>query len=418
MKKFDLIVVGGGLTGIAASVCAARGGMSVLLCEQGGALGGAMVNCLVLPFMRYFEKHPETGEISYLSDGFFRELRRRYQKHATDLGELRYANHTTGFNQEIYKLVFDEVARESGVELLFHAMLCGVEFGERKIKSARFATNAGLIDFEADYFIDASGDGALMALAGCAFNLGREKDHLCQPMTTCFRLSGIDVGAFWKEKPAINEKYKALKEAGEITNPREDVLTFNGNDGHIHFNTTRIVRLNPTDPFDVSKAEVEARKQVAEMIKFLKNNFESCKNAQLSSIASHIGIRESRKLVGEYVLSVDDLLSCRKFDDAIALGDYDIDIHNPEGSGTSHHYFNYGEVYTIPYRSLIPKEYDNMLVAGRCLSATHEAQASVRIMPICCCMGEAAGRAMALAYKNHSGTREIDVPELQKQLGL
>lgn len=113
-------------------------------------------------------------------------------------------------------MVFDEVARESGVELLFHAMLCGVEFEERKIKSARFATNAGLIDFEADYFIDASGDGALMALAGCAFNLGREKDHLCQPMTTCFRLSGIDVGAFWKEKPAINKKYKALKEAGEI----------------------------------------------------------------------------------------------------------------------------------------------------------------------------------------------------------
>ena len=150
----------------------------------------------------------------------------------------------------------------------------------------------------------------------------------------------------------------------------------------------------------------------------MKNNFESCRDAVVSSIASHIGIRESRKLVGEYVLTADDLIACRKFDDAIALGDYDIDIHNPEGAGTSHHFFKYGEVYTIPYRSLIPREFDNMLVAGRCLSATHEAQASVRIMPICCCMGEAAGRAMALAKKGATGTREINISELQKQLGL
>ena len=418
MKKYDLIVVGGGLTGIAASVCAAREGMKVLLCEQGGALGGAMANCLVMPFMRYFEKNPETGEISYLSDGFFREIRERYAKRAQAMGELKFADSPLYFNQEIYKIVFDELAKESGVDLLFHSVLCGVESDGRRIKSVQLATNAGVIELEADYFIDSTGDGALFALAGCAFNLGREKDHLCQPMTTCFRMSGVDTEAFWKEKPLINEKYKAAKASGEIKNPREDVLCFNWNDGYIHFNTTRIIKLNPTDPFDVSRAEVESREQVAEIVTFLKNNFESCRDAVVSSIASHIGIRESRKLVGEYVLTADDLIACRKFDDAIALGDYDIDIHNPEGAGTSHHFFKYGEVYTIPYRSLIPREYDNMLVAGRCLSATHEAQASVRIMPICCCMGEAAGRAMALAKKGATGTREINISELQKQLGM
>lgn len=418
MKKYDLIVVGGGLTGVAASVCAAREGLSVLLCEQGGALGGAMVNCLVLPFMRYFEKNPETGEVKYLSDGFFSELRRRYTRHAVSLGDLKYAEHETYFNQEIYKLVFDEAVKESGVDLLFHTTLCGVESDGRKIKSARFATVAGEIAFEADYFIDATGDGTLFALAGCAFNLGRENDHLCQPMTTCFRLSGVDVAEFWKVKPEINEKYKAAKEAGEIKNPREDVLCFNCNDGHIHFNTTRIIKLDPTDPFDLSKAEVDAREQVAEMVKFLKANFECCKNASISSIASHVGVRESRKLAGEYVLTADDLVSCRRFDDTVARGNYSIDIHNPAGTGTTLHHFKYGEIYSIPYRSLLPREYDNMLVAGRCLSATHEAQAAVRVMPICCCMGEAAGRAAALAHKGNTSVREISVSELQRQLGL
>ncbi len=418
MKKYDLIVVGGGLTGIAASVCAAREGMSVLLCEQSGALGGAMTNCLVMPFMRYFETSPETGERKNLSDGFFTELRARYEKLAPGLDANEFRNPELYFNQEIFKLVFDEMISESGAEVLFHAKLCGTKTDGRKVTTARLATTAGIIDVEADYFIDASGDGNLMALSGCEFNLGRETDHLCQPMTLCFRMSGVDVEEFWRVKPQINEKYKSAKAAGEIKNPREDVLCFNWINGYIHFNTTRIVKLNPTDPFDVSRAEIEARMQIAEIVKFLKENFECCKNASISSIAADIGVRESRKLVGEYVLSADDLVACRKFEDAIAYGNYDIDIHNPEGSGTSHHYFKYGEVYTIPYRSLIPREFDNMLVAGRCLSATHEGQASVRIMPICCCMGEAAGRAMALAKKGQTGTREIPIGELQKQLGI
>lgn len=418
MKKYDLIVVGGGLTGVAAAVCAAREGLSVLLCEQSGALGGAMNNCLVLPFMRYFEKNEETGETTLLSKGFFTELRERYSKKAIELGEPRFAESTSYFNQEIYKMIFDEVVTESGAELLFHAKLCGVDTDGRAVKRAKFATTAGVIEFEADYFVDATGDGNLMAFAGCEFSLGRESDHLCQPMTTCFRISGVNVSDFWKIKPQINEKYKAEKAAGRIKNPREDVLCFGCNDGYIHFNSTRVIKLDPTNPFDVSKAEVIAREQIAEIVTFLKSNFAELEKTEIAAIAADIGIRESRKLVGEYVLTADDLISCKRFEDTIALGNYAIDIHNPSGTGTHLHHFKTGEIYSIPYRSLIPREYDNLLVAGRCLSATHEAQAAVRIMPICCCMGEAAGRALALAKKGNTGTREIPIAELQRQLGL
>ncbi len=168
-------------------------------------------------------------------------------------------------------------------------------------------------------------------------------------------------------------------------------MTFgNFNDGVIHFNTTRIVKMNPTDPFQVTKAEIEAREQVFEMPDFLKNNIEGFENARIQSTALQIGIRESRKIVGEHILNVDELKSLARFDDAVAVANYDIDIHNPEGAGTSHYYFGKGEWYEIPYRSLIPKGKDNLLIAGRCISSTHEAQASYRIMPYCAQLDQAA----------------------------
>lgn len=184
----------------------------------------------------------------------------------------------------------------------------------------------------------------------------------------------------------------------------------------MHFNTTRVVKLDPTNPFDVSKAEVIARKQIHELIAFLKENSNAFHESALISIAIDIGIRESRKLKGVHILTGNEIINCTRFDDSIALGNYDIDIHNPSGTGTSHRFFGDGEYYTIPYRSLLPKEYDNLIVAGRCLSATHEAQASVRIMPICCCLGEAAGTAVAIAHKTNTNAHTIDIKALQKKL--
>ena len=253
-------------------------------------------------------------------------------------------------------------------------------------------------------------------MAGCPYHLGRS-DGLCQPMTLCFRIGNVDIPVFQKNRMDMQEKYKKFQAEGKIKNPRENILVFfTLVDGMLHFNTTRIVKHNPTDPFDVTKAEMAAREQMFELFQFLKENCAGFENSQLLYSAGEIGVRESRMIDGEYVLTEIDLRDCVKFDDAIAAGNYDIDIHNPEGSGTSHYYFPEGAWYTIPYRSLAPKNASNLLVAGRSISSTHEAQASYRVMPIVTTLGQAAGTAVAVAKKANVGVKEIDVGELQKIL--
>jgi hypothetical protein len=152
------------------------------------------------------------------------------------------------------------------------------------------------------------------------------------------------------------------------------------------------------------------------MMNFLKENSKAFEKSSLVYIANHIGVRESRKLKGVHILTETELRACTDFEDTIALGNYDIDIHNPTGSGTYIFYFADGEYYRIPYRSLLPKEYDNMLVAGRCLSADHAAHSSVRVMPICACMGEAAGTALALAHKTGKNAHTVDINAVRSRL--
>jgi len=410
MKKYNLVVAGGGLTGVAAAVSAAREGLSVLLIEKVGSLGGAMTNSLVYPFMEYWTTDPKTKEKKFLSAGIFAEMRSLHQKFMNN-------NHLLEFKPEYFKFTLDELVTGAGVELLFHGMIFKTETEKKKITKVSVATKAGIIDVEADFFIDATGDGALFYLAGCDYQIGRNADNLCQPMTTCFRMSGVDMEKFAADRSHLQEAYKQEQLDGIIKNPREDILIFqNIGEGILHFNTTRIIKLDPTDPFEVSKAEIEARRQVAEMDAFLKRHSVAFKNATIINIATEIGVRESRKLKGVHILTERELRDCTIFEDSIALGNYDIDIHNPAGSGTSHYYFAPGEYYSIPYRSLLPREYTNLLVAGRCLSATHEAQASVRIMPICATMGEAAGVAVATAYKTNKNTHTVDVTVIQEKL--
>lgn len=167
---------------------------------------------------------------------------------------------------------------------------------------------------------------------------------------------------------------------------------------------------------DLSEAEIEAREQVFEIHNFLKENFLSFKDSRVLSTALQIGIRESRKVEGEYTLTVEDLKSLARFDDAVAVANYDIDIHNPEGAGTSHYYFGAGEWYEIPYRCLIPKGMNNLLVAGRCISSTHEAQASYRIMPYCAEIGQAAGIASAVAKQSGVDVRFVDTEHVRAKL--
>ena len=408
MKKFDVAVIGGGFTGVAAAVAAARGGARVILIEKANCLGGAATNCLVNPFMPYTTEI--NGEKVALSAGIFEEINNLLRERGAMMG--------TRFLEEDLKLVLNRLVLSAGVELLFHAYIsCAQKNGDGKIESVTLATRSGEESIFADYFIDATGDAQLAFLADCPVTLGREPDHLCQPMTLCFRLGNVDVEKFMASKPRYTEAYQKALEEGSIKNPRENVLVFNNPIKNVlHFNTTRIVKHDPTNPWDVTKAEIMAREQVFEIIDFLKKHADGLENSFLMMTAAEIGVRESRMIVGDYVLTEQDCRNCVKFDDAIAACNYDIDIHNPEGTGTSHYYFPKGEYYTIPYRSLIPKNAENLLVAGRCISSDHGAQASYRIMPVVCCLGEAAGEAIALAVKEGCSVREIDVPTLQQNL--
>ena len=409
-STYDLIVAGGGLTGVAAAVSAAREGLHVLLIERNGSLGGAMSHNLVFPFMPYWTVMPEDQSKKYLSAGIFEEMNRRQADYLPNADNKH-------FHPEFYKLLLDDMVTEAGVEVLFHATVYDVYTENRRITSLSVATVGGSIELSASYFVDATGNGDLFALAGCDYQLGRDSDGLCQSMTTCFRLSNVDVDAFKQELPNLQEEYRRLQGEGKLSNPRENILVFMSFSKNVlHFNTTRVIKCDPTDAFALSQAEIEARRQVGEMVRFLQEYSPACANARLISIAPEIGIRESRKLRGVHILTAEELKSLTPFEDSIALGNYDIDIHNPAGSGTSHYYFPKGDYYRIPYRSLLPKEYDNLLVAGRCISATHEAQASIRIMPICACLGEAAGTAIAVAHKTNATTHSVNVQKVQALL--
>lgn len=399
MKKYDLVVVGGGISGVSAAVAAARQGLQVLLIEKIGALGGAMSYSLVYPFMNC-----RLANGKYLCGGIFQEMAERKKAYET--------------SWEYFKLVFDDMVEEAGVDVLFHSTVFAVVTQGRQLKSVKVATKLGEMEIQADFFIDTTGDGEVFALAGCDFQLGRETDNYCQPMTTCFRVAGVDVAKLKEERSNLQLIYQQARAEGRITNPREDILFFYGpgEAGLVHFNTTRVIKLDPTDPFAISQAEVAARKQVYEMMCFLRENSMACKNMSLASIANHIGVRESRKLKGVHILTAEELKACTIFEDAIALGNYDIDIHNPTGTGTNHYYFKDNEYYSIPYSSLLPKEYDNLVVAGRCISVTHEAQASIRVMPICSCLGQAAGIAVGEAKATGKNVHTVDIKLVQNVL--
>ncbi len=407
MKKYDLVVVGGGFAGVAAALAAARVGTKVLIVEKSNCLGGAAVNCLVNPFMPYWTEID--GKRVELSAGIFKEIHERL--------EARHAIRGISFLEEELKYILNEMVINAHIDLLFHAYIYTAEKLDKDISSIKVATKSGTMCIEANYFIDATGDAQLAYLAECPTVLGREPDHLCQPMTLCFRLGNVDVESFFASSERLKIAHQQSLEAGELMNPRENILVFRTPIKNVlHFNTTRVVKKDPTSPEEVTEAEILARKQIYEIYDFMKKHADGLKDSFLMMTAAEIGVRESRMIVGDYVLTEQDCRNCVKFEDAIAACNYDIDIHNPEGTGTSHYYFPAGEYYTVPYRSLIPKGVSNMLVAGRCISSDHGAQASYRVMPVVCCIGEAAGSAVGLAVKQNCTVREIDVKELQNEL--
>lgn len=403
-RHYDVIVAGGGTGGVPAAVAAARNGAKVLLVERYGFLGGMATSGLVYPYMKY-----SAGD-KVITQGLFSEFLDRLEK-AGGLDKNRH-----NFDDEIMRCLLDRFALDAGVDLFFHALVIGVSKAKGRIRSIKVSHKGGMETFSAGLFIDATGDGDLAAMAGAKIKIGREKDHGCQPMTTSFRMAGVDA-ARMPAREEINRLFDMAKADGTVKNPRENVLWFRWmRPDVIHFNTTRVVRKSAVDGRELSEAEVEGRRQVLEMASFLKNRVPGFEKSWLMKSGTQIGVRESRRVMGRYVLTAKDVLSGRRFEDGIACSSYCIDIHSPDGSGTDLRYLKEGEYYTIPYRCILPKGLDNLLIASRGISSDHEAHSSLRIMPVVWAIGEAAGTAAALCGKSRPTPSGLDPAILRSAL--
>jgi hypothetical protein len=264
-------------------------------------------------------------------------------------------------------------------------------------------------------YVDSTGDGDLAARAGAPVEIGRSQDGLCQPMTLCFRIGGVSGEPELGElRATLTEIFLAAKAANEIEQPREDVLIFRTLQPDVfHFNTTRVIGRDATDTLDMTAAELEGRRQAQELLDLFKRRSPRFKNAYMAKVAAQIGVRESRRVMGDYVLTVDDVLEAVHFADGIARSRYPVDIHSPTGEGTVIQRVPPGEYYEVPYRCLVPKDVENLIVGSRCVSTTHEAHSSLRVMPVVAGIGEAAGVAAAWAAREGIPPREVDGVQLK-----
>jgi hypothetical protein len=430
MDSYDLVVAGGGPAGLCAAITASRKGFRVLLIERYGFLGGMAAIAMVGPFMPTF-----AGEHQIIK-GLFKEIVDRMiaENGAIDPKYIRQGTgfsgfcmwphaHVTPFDHEVYKKVVMDMVLEANVNLLLHTFISDCIVNENKIDFIIVENKSGRQAYRAKCFIDGTGDGDLAFKAGVPYEKGRPEDGLMQPGTLFFRVGDVDREAlnFYIENNPEERHLKSLvSEAvkkGEYITTRDGVyLFFRPRLGEVLFNTTRINQVDGTNVFDLTKAEIETRKQVNIVMNFLKKYAPGFEKCYLIDTGMQVGFRETRRIEGEYKMTKGDILSTRQFEDNIAQCSYMIDIHTPTGTDLQFTPIEEGKSYGIPYRCLVPKRIDNLLVAGRCVSSTHEAQAAIRVMPPCMCMGQAAGGAVAQCLEKEIIPRSIDVKSLQKDL--
>ncbi|MDL2228727.1 FAD-dependent oxidoreductase [Treponema sp. OttesenSCG-928-L16] len=436
--RYEVAVIGGGPAGTVAAIAAARGGAKTILIERHGCLGGMLTMAGTGPQMTF---HAGNKQVIF---GIADEIVERLKAEGYSPGHMKdavgYCGSTTAFDPEGMKIILETMAREAKVTLLYHTTYTGCTVADGKITSVRVYSKAGFTDIEADVYIDASADADLAVHAGVGTVFGRESDHLAQPMTMNARVYNVDrekMLAFIESHPdevykntpkdlrmlpryGIQGAYsliKRAKENGDFNVDRDLVLCFETNNkGEYIINMTRIIRKSAVDPFDLTEAEIDGRRQVHETVAFLRKYIPGFENCILMSSGPEIGIRESRKINGVYKLTADDLVSNTMFDDAIAMGGYPIDIHSPDGESMNHRFLKENSWYSIPYRCLITNEINNLIVSGRCLSATHEACAAVRVTPIIMAFSEGAGTAAAQAVRDGTAANDLDIPKLRDTL--
>jgi len=438
MREHDVLVVGGGNAGCAAALAAARCGARVLLAERYGFLGGTATASMVGPWMTF-----HSGE-DRIVGGIAQEIVERLVLAGGSPGHVHdasdYVPTITPFDPELHKALLFEMMRESGVELLLHAWFLDALLDGARVTGARVATVGGTRELRARSTIDATADAYVAASAGVPTQQGDARGRV-QPASLMFRLSHVDFAAiseYVRRRPeqmrsslkmhertpdaltavaGLYELWDAARERGAVSVPRELVSFFaTPYDDEVTVNMTRVVDIDPLDPDDITRAEIEARAQVMQLFAFFRSDVPGFANARIAATATQIGVRESRRIRGEYTLTADDVLHARTFPDAVARSAYPIDIHNPAGSGTTTHRLPAGASYEIPYRCLVPIGAEDLLVAGRCISTTHEAHASARLTPTVMTLGQAAGTAAALAVQRGVTPRALDAAVLRERL--
>lgn len=423
---YDVVIVGGGVSGSVAAIAAARCGARVLLVEEHGFLGGSLTAMGVGPMMTF---HNPAGE--QVVRGIPDEIISRLQARGASLGHIpdttTYCSTVTPFDSEELKIELETMLTEAGGTVLFHTQLAGAELSGDGLAAVVLCNKAGLTAVRAKIFIDATGDADLAARAGAAFTHGRAGDGLAQPMTMNLKLANVDTAAirdyarknpgdflWWpvgeaeglrrlESSPRISlagflGAWNAARARGEIDVPRDQVLFFETPvPGVVIVNTSRIAGLDATDPFQLSRAEMMGRRQCAQIFRFLREHAVGFGAAVRMDTAAKIGVRETRHVAGLYTLTADDLARSRPFADAIALGGYPIDIHSPAAETTITTSLPPTTCYQIPLRSLLVARPENLVVVGRCIDATHEAAAAFRVTPISMAIGQAGGVVAAIA---------------------
>jgi glycine/D-amino acid oxidase-like deaminating enzyme len=436
--EFDVLVVGGGNAGCAAAIAAARHGARTLLLERYGFLGGTATAAMVGPWMTFHSaKERIVGGIAQeMVEGLMRKG--ASPGHLADSSD--YVATITPFDPEVHKALLFEMMREAGVSLLLHAYFLSAQLDGEAVCGATFATVGGSRSYRGKVVIDATADALVAASAGVPTQQGDERGRV-QPATLMFRLSHVDLAAlaaYLREHPdemrsslrpqervpaaltavaGLNDLWERARGDGLVDVPRELVSFFiSPYPDEVTVNMTRVVNIDPLDPDDLTRAEVESRLQAMQLLEFFRRRVPGFAGARIAATGTQVGIRESRRIVGRYTLTRDDVLQARRFDDAVARSAYPIDVHNPSGSGTSTQRLAPGESYEIPYRTLLPVNREQLLVAGRCISTTHEALASTRLTPTVMTLGQAAGTAAALACARDLRVADIDTNELRAQL--